>query len=574
MMNSITFVNGYRERNEHFHDVMFVALVAAAVGLVCYALVGMHQSFINESSMAVISLEPSHLPYYTLRTVMRLLIGMIWSFAFALIIGYSCAKNKHVARILLPIINFMESVPLLGFLTFTTVFFLFLFPHSVMGLEAAAIFGVFTSQAWNMALVVYQTIRIVPDEVIEAARVYKLNAWQKFWKIELPYSVPGLLWNVMVSQSAAWFALVATEAIPVGDKNVMLPGVGSYISLALDQASVLAIIYALITIVLTIVTFDQLIFRPLVKWSKKFKYEQINTGETHGSWMHSLCTRSSVFKAVKKRVKGCGFYFINLPTIMAKKLALPAITLTPAIRHLSTALWYSGVVSLALWAGVSLWHFFPNGNMVYLLPLMWETTYRVAIAMSLSVLICTPLGIWIGISPKRTKILQPIIQIMAAIPQPIFFPIVAILLMLGGGSLSIWAIPLIMTGTSWYVLFNVVAGASSLPSDLIEMSRAFKLRGMNWWFKFAIPAVFPYIVCGIISAAGGAWNSAIAAELITWGGKTISISGIGELVSQTTSNNQVAEAALAVSAMCVLVALCVIFIWKPLYKLAETKYKI
>ena len=573
-MNTITLKNNYRKRNYSLHDVVFVMLVIAALGLMYYAWIGMHQSFINESSVAAISLDPSHLPYYTLRTVMRLLIGMVWSFAFALIAGYACAKNKHVARILLPIINFMESVPLLGFLTFTTAFFLFLFPRSVMGLEAAAIFGVFTSQAWNMALIVYQTIRIVPDEVIDASHVYKLNAWQRFWKIEMPYSVPGLLWNVMVSQSAAWFALVATEAIPVGDKDVMLPGVGAYISTALDQANALAIVYALIAIILTIVAFDQLVFRPLVKWSKKFKYEQINISGAHSSWMHDLCTKSTCFNAIAKGIKTVSFYFINSPTIIAKKLSLPQLSLTPAVRHLSTAIWYLCIVTLAIWAGVSLWKFFPNGDMTYLLPLMWETTYRVAIAMGLSIVICTPLGIWVGISPKRTKMLQPIIQIMAAIPQPIFFPIVAILLMFGGRSLSIWAIPLIMTGTSWYVLFNVIAGASALPSDLIEMSRSFHLKGTKWWFKFAIPAVFPYIVCGIISAAGGAWNSAIAAELITWGGETISISGIGELVSQTTSNNQVAEAALAVSAMCVLVALCVIFIWKPLYKLAETKYKI
>ncbi|WP_407920626.1 ABC transporter permease subunit [Facilibium subflavum] len=551
-----------------------MALVSLSVLALYYAWIGMHQSFISEASVASISLNPVHLPYCTLRTVMRLLIGMIWSFAFALLAGYFCAKNRHIARVVLPIINFMESVPLLGFLTFTTVFFLLLFPKSVMGLEAAAIFGVFTSQAWNMALIVYQTIRIVPQEVIDAADVYHLNAWQRFFKIELPYSVPGLLWNTMVSQSAAWFALVATEAIPVGTKTVMLPGVGAYISIALEHANITAIFYALIAIILSIVFFDQLLFRPLVRWSKKFKYEQINVATEHHSWMYVLCQHSLVFTFARKLVKQLGFYFMHLPTILAKKCCLPNIIIPLSLRNFITAIWYMSVIFLSVWALVSLWGFFPNGNMSYLLPLMWQTTYRVVIAMLLSVLICTPLGIWIGISAKRVRFFQPVIQVMAAIPQPIFFPVVAIILMLGGGSLSFWTIPLIMTGTSWYVLFNVIAGASSLPSDLIEMAQSFKLRGINWWFKFAIPAVFPYVVCGIISAAGGAWNSAIAAELISWGGKTIAVSGIGELVAVTTNNNQIPEAALAVSAMCVLVALCVIFIWKPLYKLAETKYKI
>ncbi len=345
-MNTITLKNHHRKRSYFLHDIVFVMLVITSLGLMYYAWIGMHQSFINESSVAAISLDPSHLPYYTLRTVMRLLIGMVWSFAFALIAGYACAKNRHVARILLPIINFMESVPLLGFLTFTTAFFLFLFPRSVMGLEAAAIFGVFTSQAWNMALIVYQTIRIVPDEVINASHVYKLNAWQRFWKIEMPYSVPGLLWNVMVSQSAAWFALVATEAIPVGDKDVMLPGVGAYISTALDHANALAIVYALIAIILTIVAFDQLVFRPLVKWSKKFKYEQINVSGAHSSWMHDLCTKSTCFNAIVKGIKTVSFYFINSPTVIARKLSFPQLSLTPAIRHLSTAIWYLCIVSL------------------------------------------------------------------------------------------------------------------------------------------------------------------------------------------------------------------------------------
>ncbi len=556
------------------NDAFFILLCIGILSLSYYAYLGMNQDFMPAQGLAKIQLSLFDLPYYSLRTVMRLMIGLVFSLLFALIAGYGCAKNKHIARILLPIINFMESLPLLGFLTFTTVFFLFLFPNSVMGLEAAAIFGVFTSQAWNMALIVYQTVRIVPEELVEASYVFKLNAWQRFWRIEMPYSVPGLLWNTMVSQSAAWFALVATEAIPVGGKDVMLPGVGSYISLALTDGNVTAILYALVAIVLCIVLFDQLLFRPCVKYAERFKYEQIEQKSVQSSWMYELCLSSSVCHCMGRAFSCAKFYWINIVQLLGAKKLLDRIKPNHTTQGFFVFCWYVCVVSLALWAFHALWQFFPSGNMSYLLPLMWATSYRVFIAMGLSVLICVPLGIWIGISQKRTKYLQPVIQIMAAIPQPIFFPVVALLLMLGGGSLSIWSIPLIMTGTSWYVLFNVIAGAQALPSDLIEMSRAFKLKGIKWWYKFAIPAVFPYIVCGIISAAGGAWNSAIAAEFILWAGKSFSISGIGELVSVTTSNNELPQAALAVSAMCVLVALCIIFIWKPLYKLAETKYKI
>lgn len=555
-------------------DTIITLLIISSLGLLYYGWHDMHQAFVDASSISAISLDPKHLPYYMLRTTMRLIIGMIFSFIFALSIGYACAKNKHIARVCLPIINFLESAPLLGFLTFTTAFFLFLFPHSVMGLEAAAIFGIFTSQAWNMALILYQTIRIVPAELVDAANSFGLNAWQRLWKIEMPYSVPGLLWNVMVSQSAAWFAITASEAIPVATGDVNLPGVGSYIAVALQNSDTYAILYALTAIVLNIILLDQVIFRPLVKWSEKFKYESLNNRNASKPWLYHLCIISPIFSYIRDIFSLITFWFINGFSMIAYKLNIKfRAKLSSQIKFSICILWYICIIGLFSWGGYALWNFFPNGDMTYLIPLMIETTLRVTIAMGISVIICTPLGIWIGISQKRTKVVQPIIQILAAIPQPIFFPIVAILILTGGGSLNIWCIPLIMTGTSWYVLFNVIAGVSSLPTEIVEMTKSFQLKGLKWWFKFAIPAVFPYIVCGIISAAGGAWNSAIAAELVTWGANIIKVDGIGALVSITTGNNQLPEAALAVVALCSLVALCVIFIWKPLYRLAETKYK-
>ena len=262
-MDNITKKISIRTKNFNYHDLGVIIFMIITLSLFIYGWEGMHHSFQTNSSVPPISLNPSHLPYYTLRSIIRLLIGMVASFIFALIAGYSSAKNKHIARVMLPFINFMESVPLLGFLTFTVTFFIFLFPHSIMGLEGAAIFGVFTGQAWNMALILYQTIRIVPQELCEAADMFQLNAWQRFWRIEMPYSIPGMLWNTMISQSAAWFALVGTEAIPIGNDNVMLPGLGSYIQLALDNGDPKGIIYALLFIIASIVFFDQFIFRPL-----------------------------------------------------------------------------------------------------------------------------------------------------------------------------------------------------------------------------------------------------------------------------------------------------------------------
>ncbi|AJI59553.1 binding--dependent transport system inner membrane component family protein [Francisella tularensis subsp. holarctica LVS] len=355
--------------------MIIVALILIVSTLAYYAWSDMHQAFIDASSVSAISLDPSHLPYYMLRTTMRLIIGMIFSLIFALIVGYACAKNKHFARVCLPIINFLESAPLLGFLTFTTAFFIFLFPHSIMGLEAAAIFGIFTSQAWNIALILYQTIRIVPAELTEAVTAFKLNAWQRFWKIELPYSVPGLLWNIMVSQSAAWFAITASEAIPTITGDVSLPGIGSYIALGLTDSNIIAIFfYALVAIIINIVLFDQLLFRPLVKWSEKFKYESINNKTTDNPWLYRSYKKSQLVNAIKPIFSTIVFWLINGASFLNKKINLKSPTRDIKIlKKLSCTAWYIVIISACVWAGNALWHFFPDGDMSYLIPLMIET---------------------------------------------------------------------------------------------------------------------------------------------------------------------------------------------------------
>ncbi|WP_199911633.1 ABC transporter permease [Dongshaea marina] len=558
----------------NYQDLPVLIIAGSCLWLYLVGWHDMHTQFLPDSQLAPITLDPATLPYYTLRTSMRLIIGMLFSFVFAIVAGYACAKNKHIARIILPLINFMESAPLIGFLTFTTAFFVFLFPNNLMGLEAAAIFGVFTGQAWNMALVFYQTLRIIPRELEDAARTFHLNAWQKLWRIELPYSVPGLLWNTMVSQSAAWFALVATEAIPLGGRTVMLPGVGSYIQLALDKASLPALLFAVLAIVLNIILFDQLLFRPLVKWSEKFKYESIRSQRSHSSWFYNLITRGVFTHAIGSVCQKARYLFVNTPTLIARRMSLKAIAVPQTLRQSTTLLWYGVIITACIYYGHLLWDFYPSGSMGYLIPLMFKTSLRVAVAMLLSIVIFTPLGIWIGLNPRLTRICQPVIQIMAALPPNIFFPAIILALLITHQPLNLWTIPLIMLGTQWYVLFNVIAGASSIPQDLLEMARSFRICGWNWWFKFMIPVVFPYVVTGIISAAGGAWNSAIAGEFLQWGSKTIAADGLGALIAQTSADNQLPQAALAVSTLCFLVALCVIFIWKPLYRLAETRYKV
>ncbi|HEJ7834733.1 ABC transporter permease subunit [Serratia marcescens] len=506
---------------------------------------------------------------------MRFLLGMAWSLLFSVVFAVLAARYTPLRRVILPFVNFMESVPLVGFLTFTTVYFLNLYPHSVMGLECTAIFAVFTGQAWNMMLTLYQTLRIVPKELDEAARSFNYNPWQRFWRLEFIYSVPGLLWNAMVSQSAAWFALVASEAIPVGDRSVELPGVGSYIAEALAQQNVPAILYAIVALAANIVLLDQLVFRPLVRYTARFKYEDVTANRPLGNpWFYNSLAFSHVGAALGHTLRALAdLWLFKLPRLWYALGLHRLFRLAAKGNWLWRSLWYLGVVLACVWFGYRLWEYFPKQYFAMLPEWMLLTTARVAAAMLLSVAIFTPLGVWIGMNPRLVKIFQPIIQILAAIPPNIFYPLIAAFIAIYHQDLGWWAIPMIMLGTQWYVLFNVIAGVSAIPTQITEVSETFGLRRFRWWRYYMLPAIFPYIVTGIISAAGGAWNSAIAAEVIQWGSTTLSATGLGAFISVVTDAGKNPEFALGCAAMCALVALCIIFVWQPLYRIAETKFK-
>jgi NitT/TauT family transport system permease protein len=557
----------------NINDFVFLAIILVVGAILYKGWVDMHSNYILGNNFTI-SLNVDALPYYTLRTTMRLLIGLVYSFAFAIIFGTLAAKYKAMERVILPFVNFMESVPLVGFLTFTTIFFLSLYPHSVMGLECAAIFGVFTSQAWNMCLVIYQTLRIVPQELTEAAHMFHYSPWQRFWKIEFPYSIPGLLWNTMVSQAAAWFALVATEAIPVKNNTVALPGVGSYISTALTAGNMSAVIWAIVVLILNIIILDQLFFRPLVRWANKFKFEDLATTNKNSSWFYDCMENSFICKHIGLSARRLSRFSIftlphNLNKVGVNKLRLPHV-----VWSILEKIWYLAIGTALIYYGHQLWEYFPKAELSKMPELMLYTTIRVVIAMLLSIIIFVPIGIWIGLSPRLMRIFQPIIQILAALPANIFYPLMAIFLIASHQGLSTWSILLIMIGTQWYILFNVIAGASTLPNQLLEVSQTFHVGGWLWWRKFMIPAIFPYIVTGIISAAGGAWNASITAEVIQWGKTTEATTGLGAYIANTTNANQLPSAALGCTAMCFIVGLCIVFIWHPLYKLAENKFKV
>ncbi|APS36923.1 Bicarbonate transport system permease protein CmpB [Serratia marcescens] len=561
-------------RKSYLNDFIVIAIGVFFIAFFIRAWGDMHGDF-NEQNVSAISLDAWNLLYYSLRTSMRFLLGMAWSLLFSVVFAVLAARYTPLRRVILPFVNFMESVPLVGFLTFTTVYFLNLYPHSVMGLECTAIFAVFTGQAWNMMLTLYQTLRIVPKELDEAARSFNYNPWQRFWRLEFIYSVPGLLWNAMVSQSAAWFALVASEAIPVGDRSVELPGVGSYIAEALAQQNVPAILYAIVALAANIVLLDQLVFRPLVRYTARFKYEDVTASRPLGNpWFYNSLAFSHVGTALGRTLRALAdLWLFKLPRLWYALGLHRLFRLAAKGNWLWRSLWYLGVVLACVWFGYRLWEYFPKQYFAMLPEWMLLTTARVAAAMLLSVAIFTPLGVWIGMNPRLVKIFQPIIQILAAIPPNIFYPLIAAFIAIYHQDLGWWAIPMIMLGTQWYVLFNVIAGVSAIPTQITEVSETFGLRRFRWWRYYMLPAIFPYIVTGIISAAGGAWNSAIAAEVIQWGSTTLSATGLGAFISVVTDAGKNPESALGCAAMCALVALCIIFVWQPLYRIAETKFK-
>lgn len=557
-----------------WYDLILWSIILTLVILLGKGWHDMHASFNLDNPNSHISLNPDVLPYYTLRTTMRLLLGLIASFIFTFIFGVLAAKYLAFERIILPFVNFMESVPLVGFLTFTTVFFVAMYPHSIMGLEYAAVFGVFTGQAWNMQLIFYQTLKIIPKDLTESGKMFYNNPWQRFWKIECPYSMPGLLWNTMVSQSAAWFAILATESIPVKAQTVELPGIGSYMAEALIQANTQAVILAVIAIIANIVLLDQLMFRPLVCWVNKFKYEETGSLNTPSSWFYIVIVYSHSAKYLFKLFAIFCHYFIYTLPIILVKTGMFSLHFSKFAKEIISRIWYFIIICICLYYGVKLWNYLPKVDLSKMPLLMTLTALRVFIAMFLSIIIFVPIGVWIGLNQKALKFFQPIIQILAALPVNLFYPLIAILLIAYHQSLGIWSIFLIMLGTQWYILFNVIAGVSTMPHNLIEVSQIFNVKGSMWWRKFMIPAIFPYIVTGIIAAAGGAWNAAIVSELITWGHTTKEAVGLGAYIYTNSSNNALAQSALGCTVMCFMVGLCIVFIWKPLYKMAETKYRI
>ncbi len=556
-------------------DIVALILVIGAMVLIVY---GGEQTTLPLSTLDVtpVSLDPGNLPLYALRTTMRMLLAIVCSIIFTFIYAALAAKSRRAEMVLIPLLDILQSVPILGFLTFTVVFFMNLFPGNVMGAELACVFAIFTSQAWNMTFSMYQSMRNVPKDLEEATQSFHLSGWQRFWRLDVPFAMPGLIWNTMMSMSGGWFFVVASEAITVGNTTVTLPGIGSYVALGIEKQDLAAIGYAILTMLLVIIAYDQLLFRPIIAWADKFRFEQTASSEPPTSWMLDLFRRTRALRALTLPFAAVNRAFSNLRINWPVSLQSKAKSGPPS--RAVDAIWF---VLIAVSTGYAAWRAYEYlsaslalSDVLIAIGYGLLTLLRVIVLITLATLIWVPVGVWIGLRPKLAERVQPLAQFLAAFPANLAFPIFVYLIVHYALNANIWLSPLMILGTQWYILFNVIAGASAFPSDLREAASSFHLKGWRWWIKVVLPGIFPYYVTGAITASGGSWNASIVAEVASWGTTHLTAAGLGAYIAKATEAGDFPRVILGICVMCILVTLFNRLLWRQLYAFGERRLRL
>ncbi len=521
-----------------------------------------------------VTLDPRYLPYYALRTVIRMFAALAASLVFTLVVATLAARSRRAGQIIVPMLDILQSVPILGFLTFTVTAFMGLFPGQILGVELAAVFAIFTSQAWNMAFSFYQSLRSVPSDLDEVTRGFALSPVRRFLRLDLPFATPSLVWNAMMSVSGGWFFVVASEAITVGNTTVTLPGVGSWLALAIARKDFTAIGLAVLAMGIVILLYDQLVFRPVVAWADRFRFEQTASTERPQSWAYDLFRRTRLLPVLFAPVTALGQLLLRLDRGRARagqaRIREPSIVL----ERLWQAVVLIAVVA-ALWlAGRYVFATLRLSDAVAVFGLACITMLRVVVLIALASLVWVPIGVWIGLNPKWAERLQPVAQFLAAFPANVLFPFAVIGIVHWRLSPDIWLSPLMILGTQWYILFNVIAGASAIPTDLREAAGMFGVRGWQWWRQVALPGVFPYYVTGALTASGGSWNASIVAEAVSWGSQKVEAHGLGTFIAKATEAGDYPRVALGIAVMSMFVIAFNRLVWRPMYAFAERRLRL
>jgi NitT/TauT family transport system permease protein len=556
-------------------DLVALPLVLGALALVAWGGMQMGAHYEVGESLPI-SLDPWRLPEYALRTVLRMAASLVVSLVFSFPYAALAAKSRQAEKILIPVLDILQSVPVLGFLSITVTGFIALFPGRLLGVECAAIFAIFTSQAWNMTFSLYQSFRTVPVELTEAARMYHLSAWQRFWRLEVPHGVPPLIWNMMMSVSAGWFFVVASEAITVSGQTILLPGVGSYIATAIAERDLGAIGYALLVMLIVILLYDQLLFRPLLAWSRKFRGDTDAEEYDFRPWFLTVMQRARFFDLLQSSVLALNRGFDRAINAMSWRWS-PAYDARPASPAM---LRFFDVALLAVASAAVVWLFAFVREQVSGEEIGWVfllgalTALRIIVLIVIASLIWVPIGVWVGLRPQLAERVQPIVQFLAAFPANLVFPAVVVLILKYELNPEIWLSPLMILGTQWYILFNVIAGTTALPTDLKLVASNLGLRRWLWWRRVIWPAIFPAYVTGAVTAAGGSWNASIVAEVVQWGSTTLQATGIGAYITQYTAAGDPARIALGIGVLCLYVLVFNRLLWHRLYELAAERLRL
>jgi NitT/TauT family transport system permease protein len=560
----------------NLHDLAVFALLLALGVLLLHGAADMRAPLPPQGAAAV-SLDLWQLPEYGLRTTMRMFAAMAASLLFTFVVATLAAKSRRAERVIVPALDILQSVPVLGFLTFTVTFFLGLFPGRQIGAELASIFAIFTSQAWNMAYSFYQSLRSVPRDLDEVSRGFGLSSWQRFWRLEAPYATPALIWNMMMSMSGGWFFVVASEAITVGDRTLELPGIGAYLALAIAQRDFAAVGWAVLAMGVLIVLYDQLLFRPIVAWSDKFRAELTASQDKPQSWLYDLLRRT---RLAKRLVAPLAWVWQRALLVRwaPRRSRAPAA----AVQGSGASVWgdrlWSALLGVAALAAA--WFAFDYGRRHLGLHDLAEafggglaTLARVVVLIALASVVWVPIGVWIGLRPRIAQRVQPLAQFLAAFPANVLFPFAVLAIVATGANPNIWLSPLMILGTQWYILFNVIAGASAFPTDLREAATVYQLRSWTWWRRVILPGIFPYYITGALTASGGSWNASIVAELASWGDTQVQAYGLGSYIARATAAGDGARVLLGVAVMALFVTFFNRAVWRRLYAFAERRLR-
>jgi NitT/TauT family transport system permease protein len=560
-------------------------MCVAGIGLACFygVVVIARYWFGHPEPEIVISQSPRALPQYAFYSIVRIGLAYLLSLVFAIGYGYLAAYNKRVEALMIAALDILQSIPVLSFLPGVMLAMVALFPTRQIGVEMGAIVLIFTGQVWNMAFSFYSSIKSIPRELSEAASIYHFSRLQRLVQLELPYSAIGLVWNSIVSVAGGWFFLMACEMFVLGTRDFRLPGLGSYLQTAAGTENPAAITWGLLTMVAIIVATDQLIWRPVIAWSDKFKFEQVESGTRIRSPLLHLLQHSRGLRSLKEHT------FVPLGESVYRRLAeskektaLAANDKKETRKHSEAPALVRGLllvvvacaVIYAAWQALTLLRQVHGPEYLEIMKGAMATFLRVNVSLVIASAWTIPAGVAIGFNPRLARIAQPLAQIAASVPATALFPVILLALVRIGGGMGIGSIALMLLGTQWYILFNVIAGAMAIPSDLKEVATLFRFTTVQKWKTVILPGIFPFLITGLVTASGGAWNASIIAEYYHLKNQTLQTTGLGAVISAATDHGQFQILLLATIVMAMMVVTINRLVWRPLYRLAETRYKL